>query len=395
MKRRRLAILTTHPIQYHAAWFSALASHPEIDLQVFFCHQATAREQAKAGFGVEFNWDIPLLDGYPYQFLNNVASRPSVNSFSGLDTPEVAGLIERNHYDAVMVNGWHYKSAWQAMRACWRTKTPVMARGDSHLHNGRHVVKRVLKWPFYHWFISRLDACLAVGKWSREYYLHYGAKPERVFLVPHTVNNTYFGEQAPQLSDQRGALRARWKLDATSAVYLFAGKLIDVKRPLDFVAAIGNAASAGARMAGLIVGDGPLRRECEDFVNRTEAPIRFAGFLNQSKIAAAYVAADALVLPSEAETWGLAVNEAMACGRPCFVSDQVGCGPDMIVPDETGALFPMGDREALATLLSEYASNPKKLMSMNQAARSKAQEYTVGVAVDGVLRALRSVNYRK
>jgi glycosyltransferase involved in cell wall biosynthesis len=395
MKRKRLAILTTHPIQYHAAWFAALASHPEIDLQVFFCHQATAHEQAKAGFGVDFNWDIPLLDGYPYRFLNNVASHPSVNSFSGLDTPEVAELIARNHYDAVMVNGWHYKSAWQAMRACWRTQTPVMARGDSHLHNGRHVAKRVLKWPFYNWFISKLDACLAVGKWSREYYLHYGAKPERVFLAPHAVNDTYFGEQAPRLADQRGALRARWKLDATSAVYLLVGKLIDVKRPLDFVAAIGKAANAGARIAGLIVGDGPLRRECEDLVNRTEAPIRFAGFLNQSEIAAAYVAADALVLPSAAETWGLAVNEAMACGRPCFVSDQVGCGPDMIVHDETGALFRMGDREALATLLSEYAANPKKLMSMNQAARSKAQEYTVGAAVAGVLQALGSVNYTR
>ncbi len=386
---KRLAILTTHPIQYHAAWFAALAAHPEIDLEVIFCHRATAREQANAGFGIEFDWDIPLLDGYAYQFLNNIAARPSLHAFSGLDTPEIAGLIGSNRYDAMMVNGWHYKSAWQAIRACWKTKTPLMVRGDSHLHTRRPMLKRIAKRPFYSWFIPKLDACLPVGQWSRDYFLHYGAKADRVFIVPHAVDTAYFESQSQKLAAQRETLRAGWGIDASAALFLFGGKLIEKKRPLDFVHAVGIAAKKDPRVAGLIVGDGPLLSACKDAVRSYDAPIKFAGFLNQSQITSAYVAADALVLPSDGgETWGLVVNEAMACGRACFVSDQVGCGPDMVVHDETGGLFPVGDREALAALLSHYADNPGKLISMGEGARRKSREHTVDAALDGVLQAL-------
>src|SRR5262249_28311235 len=129
--RNKLAILVTHPIQYQVHWFRALASHPDLEIQVFFCHKATAEEQAAAGFGVEFDWDIPLLDGYPYRFLNNIARSPSISRFNGLDTPEVADIIAQNSYDVVLVSGWNYKSAWQAIRACRKNKIPVMARSDS------------------------------------------------------------------------------------------------------------------------------------------------------------------------------------------------------------------------------------------------------------------------
>src|SRR5206468_2285855 len=96
-----------------------------------------------------------------------------------------------------------------------------------------------------------------------------------------------------------------------------------------------------ARVVGLMVGDGPLRDQCESLVEDTDVPIRFTGFLNQSEIVQAYLAADALVLPSDGEeTWGLVVNEAMSCGRPCIVSDCVGCGPDLVAPGTTGFVFP-------------------------------------------------------
>jgi glycosyltransferase involved in cell wall biosynthesis len=391
MKRKRLAILSTHPIQYHSAWFAALASHPEIDLEVLFCHQATPREQAAAGFGVEFDWDLPLLDGYAYRFLNNIAAPPSLHSFSGLDTPEVGGLIERGRYHAVIVNGWHYKSSWQTMRACRRTGTPVMARGDSHLHVRRHPLRRALKWPVYRWFIPRLDACLAAGKWSREFFLHYGARAERIFLVPHAIDESHFAKEADRLLPERSQLRAKWGITNGETVFLFAGKFIETKRPLDFVQGIDCAFRQTPGVVGLMAGAGPLRAALEKRAGNGDAPIRFTGFLNQSEIARAYVAADALVLPSAGETWGLVVNEAMACGRPCFVSNQVGCGPDLIVNAETGELFAAGDVEGLGRLLSEYARKPDKLVAMGAQARHRLQSHSLKAAVEGVLQALSAV----
>jgi glycosyltransferase involved in cell wall biosynthesis len=390
----RLAILTTHAIQYQSPWFRALAMQPEVDLEVWFCHDASPAEQARAGFGVEFDWDVSLLDGYQYRFLKNVSAKPTVANFRGLDTPEVAELIRRGKFDAVIINGWHYKSAWQTMRACWQTKTPVLARSDSHLYTDRRLMKRSMKRPLYRWFIPRLDACLPVGVWSRDYFLHYGARTERVFIVPHTVDDKHFADEAARWIPKRDELRARWGLDPKAAVFVFAGKFINKKRPMDFVRAIAEASRQGAKVSGLMVGDGPLRSECEALVAAGNVPITFAGFLNQSEIAKAYVASDALVLPSEGETWGLVVNEAMLCGRPCFVSDRVGCAPDLILPGETGESFPMGDVQALASLMARYAGRPEELRTMGDNAKRSMARCSVQTAVDGVLLAVRSVANR-
>ena len=295
----RLAILSTHPIQYHAAWFRALAACTDLEIHVYYCHQATPHEHSRAGFGVDFDWDVPLLDGYPHSFLRNVAKRAGPGNFGGFDTPEVKEIIKRHEYDAVLVNGWHYKSAWQAIWACWQSRVKVMVRSDSHLHTPRGIAKRAVKALAYPRFVPRLDACLAVGEWSREYFLYYGAKPERIFLVPHAIDGRRFQIEAKCLEPRRPDLRREKDLDENAAVFMFSGKFLPKKRPMDFVYAIEQAVRRNPRIQGLMVGDGPLRAGCEDFVRERGVPIRFAGFLNQSQITKAYVASDALVLPSD------------------------------------------------------------------------------------------------
>jgi glycosyltransferase involved in cell wall biosynthesis len=140
-----------------------------------------------------------------------------------------------------------------------------------------------------------------------------------------------------------------------------------------------------------MVGDGPLRMVCEEKVRHEGLPISFTGFLNQSQIVAAYAAADALVLPSDGgETWGLVVNEAMACGLPCFVSDQVGCSPDLIIPNQTGALFPLGDYKALAALLGDFAGDASKQAGMRTRVRQGIHKYSAAAALAGTLEALNA-----
>jgi glycosyltransferase involved in cell wall biosynthesis len=366
-----------------------MASHPSLNLHVYYCHRATPQEQAAAGFGVEFDWDVPLLEGYPHSFLKNIADSPGHGRFGGFDTPEIKEIIGRGEYDAVLVNGWHYKSAWQAIWACWNSKVKVMARGDSHLYTPLGVAKRVLKAFMYRRFIPRFDACLAAGEWSKEYFLHYGARPDRIFFVPHAIDSSRFQAEAVRLDLRRAELRTEINLDDNAAVFMFSGKFIRKKRPLDFVYAIESAARRNPRIQGLMVGDGPLRPKCELLARERGVPIRFTGFLNQSHITKAYISSDALVLPSDGgETWGLVVNEAMACSRPCIVSDKVGCGPDLVVPQETGAIFPLGNIDALAGSMLELAGNPERMISMGSKAQIRLKNYSVETAVDGVLQAL-------
>ena len=392
MSPHRLAILTTHPIQYHAPWFRALSAHPEVQLEVLYCHKATPREQADAGFGLEFDWDVSLLDGYSHRFLNNAAAEPTINSFGGLDTPDIKQVIQQGKFDAVLINGWHYKSAWQAMRACWNIGTPVMVRSDSHLRTSRSNAKQMAKWPLYRWFIPKLDACLPVGKWSRDYFLHYGANPQKIFIIPHVIDDVYFSNESERLRPERSQIRTNWDLSPSQTVFLFAGKFVEKKRPMDFLRGIKHVGERDAKVAGLMVGDGPLRAQCEEFARTEKLPVHFTGFLNQSEIVKAYVAADALVLPSDGgETWGLVVNEAMACGLPCFISDQVGCGPDMVAQDETGGIFRLGDTEDMASLLTAFAQNESSRETLSAKARAKASCHSIAAAVAATASVLTSV----
>ena len=114
----------------------------------------------------------------------------------------------------------------------------------------------------------------------------------------------------------------------------------------------------------------------------------FAGFLNQSELPAAYTAADVLVLPSDGgETWGLVVNEAMACGLPAIVSDAVGCAPDLIEEGKTGFTHPMGDSAALAQCLMRLAEMRRHNIDFSTALSQKLIKYSVKAAVEGALEA--------
>jgi len=384
----RLAIVSTHPIQYHAPWFRGLAAHPDLDIHVYFCHKATPQEQARAGFGVEFDWDVDLLTGYPHSFLKNVANPSGHGRFGGFDTPEIGRIIRDGRYDAVLVNGWNYKSAWQAIWAAWQRGVKVFVRGDSHLHFHRSRPIRLTKLLAYRRFVPRFDACLAPGTWAREYFEHYGARPERTFFVPHVIDVARIETEAQRVRVQAARLRQKWGLCSDSIVFLFVGKFTQTKCPHDFVKAVHDAAKIENRIVGLMVGDGPLRAACEDFSRMHNAPVSFAGFLNQSQIVQAYACSDVLVLPSAGETWGMVVNEAMACGLPCLVSDRVGSGPDLISPGETGFTFPYGNVPALSASMLRIAGNPAQLAAMGVNANCRLRRYSLQVAVEGVMQAL-------
>jgi glycosyltransferase involved in cell wall biosynthesis len=385
----RLGVLATHPIQYHAPLYRALAR--EVDLDVFFAHRQTAAGQAAAGFGVAFEWDVPLTDGYRHTFLENRSRRPSTDTFAGTNTPDVAGHIRRGRYDAFLVNGWYTRSLWQAIVACWRTGTPVLVRGDSHLGTARSGLRRAAKEVAYRAFVPRFDGYLVVGELARDYLLHYGADPARMDRVPHFVDAEYFRARAT--ASDRAATRASFGAGPDETVLLFAGKLLDVKRPSDLIEAAAVLRARGRAVRVVVVGSGALEADLRAQASRLGVPAHFAGFRNQSELPAYYAAADLLVLPSEGETWGLVVNEALACGTPAVVSDRVGCAPDLIVDADagrTGAVFPFGDPAALADAVERVIPSLGSPALAEALTRTTAA-YSLEAAVEGTLRAVRRV----
>lgn len=376
-RRPRVAYVATHPIQYQAPWFAAIAARDDIDFEVLYCHTASPREQAAAGFGVEFDWDVPLFEGYVHRFIENRARRPSVSTFSGINCPSLGATLASGKYDFVVVSGWHYYAAWQAFTACWRLGIPVCVRSDSQLGARRSFHVRAVKSLLYPRFLRRMHRCLPVGTRSADYFRHFGVAESRIGVVPHCVDVETFAEGARRAAPRREEIRYRFGL-AAGPVALFAGKLIEKKRPADLIAAI-RLSSREVKLQALFVGSGPLQEflESNALEDGLAERIRFAGFLNQSEIVEAYAVADVLVLPSiSTETWGLVVNEAQACGLPTVVSNAVGCAPDLVERSGAGSVYPVGDVERLAVSLSELVSNRSLLEAARRHARAIAATVT-------------------
>jgi glycosyltransferase involved in cell wall biosynthesis len=377
-----LGLLATHPIQYQAPTFRALAATPGVDLTVYFAHRPSAAEQG-LGFGVPFIWDADLTSGYRAIFLPNVARRANTGRLAGrfadYDTPAIADIVHRGRFDAFLVHGWHARSYWQAIRACWATRTRVLVRGDSQLRDDGGL-KRYIKRVAYPWFMRRFAACLSPGIRSDAYFRYYGAR--RVVRAPHAVDNARFAASAALERARRAGLRARWGIAPDAVVVLFAGKLIAPKRPGDVVRALAGIAGAHA----LFVGDGPLREACAGAARAAGVPTTFAGFLNQGEMPSAYAAADLLVLPSDRrETWGIVVNEAMASGLSVVVADAAGCAPDLVVEDVTGRTYPAGDVGALARHVRALVADARGRERMGAAAAAHVAGFSIERAVAGIL----------
>ncbi len=374
----RVGFLISHPIQYYTPIFRELAGL--CDLTVFFAHRQTAEQQAKAGFGVAFDWDIDLMSGYRSKFLKNVSRRPSTDRFSGCDTPGIAREIAEGGFDAFVVPGWGLRSYIQAAKACRRAGVPVLVRGDSQLAGRRNIVVRLAKALVFARLLRRFDGFLYVGQRNREYLLRYGVPPDRLFFSPHCVDNAAFGAASDL------ARRSKARAPGGNKRLLFVGKLLPRKRPLDLLKAAALLRQRQQPVEVAFAGSGELKAELTEFANAAGVPVIFHGFVNQSEMPAVYAAADVMVLPSDGlETWGLAVNEAMACGLPAVVSDAVGCGPDLVEQGVTGATFPVERTKALASALEAVIALDSAVLKQNLAARM--QVYSPDGAARGIIQA--------
>ena len=373
----RIGVLISHPIQYWTPIFRELDKL--CDLSVYFAHRQTADQQARAGFGEPFEWDVDILSGYRSEFLTNISRNPSSDHFWGCNTPNVAARITQGRFDAFVVPGWALWSYWQAAHACRRSNVPILVRGDSQLASQRQGLRRVAKGMIFPYVLRRFDGFLYVGQRNREYLLHYGVPEQRLFFSPHCVDNNAFrlGSEATRRSSE--PLQRR-----ESRHVLFVGKLIPRKRPMDVLQAAKLLRDRGTDIDLTFVGSGELSGELAAFARSAGLSVDWRGFVNQSALPAIYAQADVIVLPSsEVETWGLVVNEAMACGVPAVVSDVVGCAPDLIEPGVTGEVFPGGDVSALARAIEVVLHADRD--EQRRLVASRIGTYSPAAAAQGVI----------
>lgn len=378
----RLAIIATHPIQYQAPWFTRLAAEPGLTSRVFYLWDPGARAQLDREFGRVVTWDVPLLEGYDFEFVPNLSRSPGTDRFFGLHNPSLFSRVRAFAPDAVLMLAYRYRSLLPFIFR-WRD-SPILFRGDSHrLGTARQseARRRTIQSVFRHF-----AACLYVGSANYEYFRRHGIPADRLFFCPHAVERERFFIPLDRRREVSREWRTKLAIPDDHAVVLFVGKLQSKKCPVALVRAFREAALARASL--VVVGSGPLEEAARDAASGATT-IHFASFLNQSELPQLYAMSDILVLPSkEDETWGLVANEAMHAGNALLLSDRVGAAHDLLTPGKNGLMVPAEDEPALGRALREALSDRERLAAWGRQSQEIVERYSFRQMTLGLLQAL-------
>jgi glycosyltransferase involved in cell wall biosynthesis len=362
---KRIAVVATHPIQYQTPLYRYLTDRG-LPLHVFFLSRHGLEVSRDQSFGLDFSWDLPLLEGFSYEFLPAlVGAGGSPAGFWSLTNRRLMSRITRKNFSAVWVHGYRYASMAAVIVLATGRKLPILYRAETNRitsppgSKARDVLTKALK--------KSSIRCLSIGSLNDEFYESIGIPPERRFLMPYSVDNERF--QLSSVGLDKATVRRRYGLGQDALVVLFVGKLVPWKRPDLLLNAVHALRRKDVQL--LFVGDGSMRDSLTTLSREKSVDARFAGFLNQSEIGATYAAADVFVLPSAHEPWGLVVNEAMNFGLPIIVSDRVGCGPDLVAHHGSGLVFESDSIEDLAGCLAVVLSDEGLRQEMSQASRRR------------------------
>ena len=340
----KLAIITTHPIQYNAPLYAMLQQRGNIAIKVFYTWgEEVLLKKYDPGFDKTIKWDIPLLEGYEFEFVKNIATDKGSHHFKGIDNPTLIHKIEQWNTDAILVYGWCFRSHLKVLRY-FHNKIPVLFRGDSTLLKEPLLPKKIIRSIFLKWVYSKVNFALYVGSRNKEYYQAWGLKPDELVFAPHAIDNNRFMFPDALLNEQAFLKRKELGIAPGALVFLFAGKLDDNKNVqllLDAFIDLNNAA-----IHLLIAGNGIAEKELQSMA-AGKTNIHFLPFQNQQFMPVLYRIGTVLVLPSLTETWGLSVNEAMACSRPVLMSDSCGAATDLVKEGKNGYTFSSGNKASL------------------------------------------------
>jgi glycosyltransferase involved in cell wall biosynthesis len=378
-KMRKLAIITTHPIQYYAPVFKLLHQREQVSVKIFYTWGENAAIKYDPGFGKIIEWDLPLLEGYPYEWVKNSSKDPGTHHFMGIINPDLINQVNAWKPDFILVYGWAFYSHLKIIRH-FKNKIPVFFRGDSTLLDEKEGVGSLLKAIFLKWVYRHVDHAFYVGANNKAYFKKYGLAETQLSFAPHAIDNNRFAVDSKY---EAALLRQKLNIKDNELIVMFAGKLEEKKAPIQLLDAFLSLNNGYAHL--VFVGNGPLEDRLKSKA-RGNCNVHFIDFQNQSRMPAVYQACDLFCLPSQGprETWGLAINEAMACGKAILASDKVGAAADLVKPGYNGAIFKAGS-------LTDLINNLNKLVASGKNELVNMGEYSKGLIKDWNFETIASI----
>jgi glycosyltransferase involved in cell wall biosynthesis len=239
-----------------------------------------------------------------------------------------------------------------------------------------------LKWIYRH-----VNTAFFVGEHNKKYFLKFGLKENQLVHAPHVVDVERFATWNDHDTLKLETWKTELGIKPDDFVILFAGKFEPKKNP-NFIISLAKQLKSDS-FKFVMVGNGVMEPEINEAV-KLDKRIIVLPFQNQSMMPMTYRLGDVFVLPSvgPGETWGLAMNEALACGIPVFGSNKCGGSIDLI-DDSCGLIFEPNDIILLVERLNALSSDNDQLNEMKDNAAKRAKEFHYNKVVEAVNQQMR------
>lgn len=305
----------------------------------------------------ERHWkEDPAAMQFSYSILSR-RTRSRTGKIRGWRFDKLLRHIAHQRPDVVVFDNWSEFEIFIAICVTRLLGIPQVQRCGSTLTDKRP--QSVLIDMIKRFVFKGYESSIVAGPAQAKYLAHFGVPETQMFEAPYMVPGKQYRDSARESSVSL----------AGDPALLFVGRLNPVKR-VDLLIDAMDHISDKAHLH--IIGDGNLEEELRaQAAEGAKKRIHFHNFVDRTKLGAYYASADALLLPSSSEPWGLVVNEAMEVGCPVIVSDHVGCAPTLVVPGKTGAVFRNGDLLDLVRAINMIACD----LEVRKDIRGKVKEH--------------------
>ena len=349
---------------YHHARFQAAARL--IDLQVL--ETRSSSQEYPWQFQADADYDRHLLNGQP-----SPEADPPLPELDG----QLAELLDELQPQVVVSVGWADRAYQRLLIACHKRRIPIVIVSDSRQRDeprsaANEWIKRQL--------LRGYSAALVAGSESRAYLTKLGFPADAITQPWDVVDNDLFAASASPSSTV-----------SSSPHFLCVSRLVEKKNHRGLLAAFANYQHQGGSWGLTLIGSGPLDPELRKGISHLPDPgrVMLQPFQQLHDLKASYAQASAFVLASSTDQWGLVVNEAMAAGLPCLVSNACGCTVDLIDHGRTGWCFDPSDPQVLAGLMHQAErQSPQARAAMQQAARERLEGFSLQAFAEGLQQAL-------
>ncbi len=376
---RRLVVLTEIIAPYRIPVFNALAARGDVDPHIIFFSENDPSLRQWQVYKDEIRFSYEVLPGW----------RRRLGKYNLLLNWGVGSALRRASPDAIVCGGYSYLASWQAAMWARSHAVPLLLWSES---TGQDIRHRLAPVEFMKKrFLRMCRAFVAAGETSREYLLALGAPGQSVHIAPDAVDVQFYSTLATKARQQADRLRALHGLPAR--YFLCVGRLVEEKGVFDLLSAYGKLDEPTRSQIGLVfVGDGPARADLERRAKQIgPGVVKFMGWFDRERVPEVYALAEALVFPTHSDTWGMVVNEAMACELPIIASQVAGCVPDLVEHGWNGLVVQPSNPQALADAMNTLFRKPEVVSRMRTHSRERIQAYLPEACAEGLAKAMTFV----